>query len=52
MNLKKYFCFSVQRLDKFSYRRTKMPAYNLRFGAMAAVARMKGRYEFEMPCAA
>jgi hypothetical protein len=34
------------------YRRTKKPAYNLRFGAMAAVTRMKGRYEFEKPCAA
>jgi hypothetical protein len=29
-----------------------MPAHNLRFGAMAAVTRMKRRYEFEMSCAA
>jgi hypothetical protein len=31
---------------------TKMPAYNLRFGATAAEARMNWLWKFEMLCAA
>jgi hypothetical protein len=33
-------------------KRTKMPAYNLRFGATAAEARMNWLWKFEYLCAA
>jgi hypothetical protein len=48
LELKKYM--TVDCLREFN--RTKSTAYNLRFGATAAVTRMKEPCEFEKPCAA